>query len=168
MRLYAPTPLRLLVNARVENLNSTSDHAKLDRSLLSLRNRWTAAAQGLETEDRRGPFRLLITAPKQLFMTNWNSCSRQPEIRISPTILDKQTGKALLKLHDSAWSAERSSWVGDAEIVMELRRYPGDHPHPCVAVRLDCLREVGWVDDGDGVPLNQVEREASQALLDAK
>jgi diguanylate cyclase (GGDEF)-like protein len=84
---------------------------------------------------------------------------------MAPRILDTRTGKVVFQLADPRWSAEHATWEADAEVRLELRKYPGDQPRPGLVARLDCQRELGRIDNGDAVPLALLEPAAEQALV---
>jgi diguanylate cyclase (GGDEF)-like protein len=84
---------------------------------------------------------------------------------MAPRILDTRTGKVVFQLEDRRWSAEHATWEADAEVRLELRKYPGDQARPGLVARLDCQRELGRIDNGDAVPLALLEPAAEQALV---
>lgn len=86
---------------------------------------------------------------------------------MSPQVVDTTTDKVLFKFSAHAWSAEQSTWESDALVRVELRKYPGNQPRPCLVVRLDCVREMGAIDGGEFVPLAALEPLLERALLGA-
>lgn len=75
---------------------------------------------------------------------------------LAPQIRDTTNDRILFKPLAHAWSVERSTWTG-AQVRIHLRKYPGDQRRRCVEAFVDCEREVGRVEDGELLPLSQLE-----------
>ena len=67
----------------------------------------------------------------------------------TPVIINSASGKPLLDLCTSDWSADTTAWRTDSQAVtFELRRYPGDAPD--VTVTVDLPRRTCTVETAAG------------------
>lgn len=113
-------------------------------------------------------FEIQSTSPTgryQLQVDPWEA--RNSHWVLSPQIADGESGRILFRLSASAWSAENSAWENDEVVRIELRKYPGDQPRPCLVVRLNCAQETGGLEGGHAVPFAALEVLLEEALFSA-
>ena len=86
----------------------------------------------------------------------------------TPQLRHTASGRVLFQPFASSWSVDGSTWTG-SEVRMFLRKYPGDQPRPGLAARVDCEREVAWVEgsrDAAPLALGQLEAALERRLLE--
>ena len=48
----------------------------------------------------------------------------------SPTLSERDSGEQLLAFTDQNWSLDSADWLDEAVVVLNLRKYPGNHRPP--------------------------------------
>jgi hypothetical protein len=110
-------------------------------------------------------FEIQSTSPDgryQLQVAPWEA--RNTHWVLSPRLLDLRTEEVVFKPMALAWSADSSTWLGDVQLRISLRKYPGDQPRPCLVVDVDCLHATARIDGGDSIALGELEAALERAL----
>ena len=98
-----------------------------------------------------------ITSPSGRFRITLDPWEARMSLWVeTPTLTDTLTGATLLSFSDANWSLNSAAWQSDAVVELRLRKYPGSHAPPEVAVTLDSVRMTARLADQE-VPLAQVE-----------
>jgi hypothetical protein len=82
----------------------------------------------------------------------------------TPTLVDTRTGETLLAFKDTHWSADRIQWKSDSVVVLELRKYPGNHVPNSVYATVDCSAGSGAVGSRAPRAIAMLERDLEAAL----
>jgi len=82
----------------------------------------------------------------------------------SPTLSERSNGEQLLAFRDANWSLDSAAWLDDAVVVLNLRKYPGNHAPPQVTAKIDCVARTAEVGGKPVASLAQVERCLDEAL----
>lgn len=81
-----------------------------------------------------------------------------------PTLVDTRTGETLLSFKDRFWSADEVEWRSDSVVVMELRKYPGNHLPSSLKMSVDCSAGSGTVEDRPPRAIAVLEQDLEAAL----
>ena len=82
----------------------------------------------------------------------------------TPDVWDTVANKSLLTFRDSNWSLDHASWENGNIVTMSLRKYPGDHTPPSVAVTLDCVARSATVAGKPVKSLSEIESALDSAI----
>ncbi|GAB2830501.1 hypothetical protein GCM10027276_36460 [Comamonas piscis] len=131
-------------------LEQTSKHSRFEKQYSSKRRELLAYEHQSGSSDGRFELQVELWEARN---THWV---------LTPQLLDTN-GRILFKPVARAWSVESTTWTG-AHVRIRLRKYPGDQRRPCVEAFVDCEREMGSAEDGEEVPLSQLEAELERLL----
>lgn len=105
-----------------------------------------------------------LTSPDANYVLRTNPWEARMSLWVFPPQLRAlATGRELLRFRNPAWSAEAARWVGDARLVLQLRRFPGAHVPSVLNVEVDAATERARL-DGATVPLDELERILDRAI----
>ena len=82
----------------------------------------------------------------------------------TPTLTDTRTGETLLTFKDRFWTADEVEWRSDSVVVMELRKYPGNHLPGTLKATVDCSAGSSAVEDQPSRAIAVLERDLEAAL----
>ena len=82
----------------------------------------------------------------------------------TPNLYDTVANESLLTFRDSNWSLDHASWETGNIVTMSLRKYPGDHTPPSVAVTINCVARTASVAGKSLKSLNEIEPALECAL----
>ena len=92
------------------------------------------------------------------------------EVRMSlwievPTLTDTETGEVLVSFRDPHWSLDSAMWRSDSVVVLELRKYPGNHTPVQVRATVDCAARTAAVESQPVESLKKLETALDAALV---
>lgn len=102
-------------------------------------------------------------------MSNLISLTGSYEIRIeswearnslwvqTPEIVALQLQDTILKFRDPYWSLNNAEWIGNKNVKLTLRKYPGNHIPAELMVTIDCKNRLVTLPDGQQVALTALE-----------
>lgn len=82
----------------------------------------------------------------------------------TPTITDKHAGETLLTFANTHWSLDDAHWQGDAVVVGEMRKYPGNHEPRGLLITFDCDARQARIGDGAAIPFQSLEASMDASL----
>jgi hypothetical protein len=82
----------------------------------------------------------------------------------SPTLSERDSGELLLAFTDQNWSLDSADWLDEAVVVLNLRKYPGNHRPPQVIAKIDCAARTAEVDGRRIDSLAQLEHVLDESL----
>ena len=83
----------------------------------------------------------------------------------SPTLTDTQSGEVLVSFRDPHWSLDSAVWRSESEVVLELRKYPGNHTPVQVTAIVDCAARTADVGPVKVESLKRLESALDAALV---
>jgi hypothetical protein len=82
----------------------------------------------------------------------------------TPTLVDTKVGDKLIDFKDQHWSLDIAQWKSDSVVMLELRKFPGNHEPNSLFVTVDCMAGTAAVGDSPPVALAVMERALDRAL----
>lgn len=63
----------------------------------------------------------------------------------SPSIWDTERSLRVLSFDDESWSVDKSTWISETEVLLVLRKFPGNHRPEQLSVEIDCIAETATI-----------------------
>ncbi|MDB6174379.1 MAG: hypothetical protein JWL59_3690 [Chthoniobacteraceae bacterium] len=75
----------------------------------------------------------------------------------SPELIEVGMAAPLFRFRDSNWSLDEAKWLTESVVVMQVRRYPGDHTPSQFEFRIDAEKRLATIGSAQALPLSDLE-----------
>jgi hypothetical protein len=82
----------------------------------------------------------------------------------TPEIIDLQLQDTILEFRDPHWSLNTAEWIGNTDVKVTLRKYPGNHIPVELAIMIECRNRLAILPDGKHIALTALEEQLDLLL----